>query len=164
MEDWICQYAWQSGGFTYQSYPHGRQTDGIRPDAPASYRWICRSSDLNIIRGAFRSILTSWIELPVKRKCLRSTTSAKSLNWSRNMFENYYLIKLIIIFLQVLWINGILPQKLYDNIWIIKQGYSAFQCRTSYLFLFFIFLTYTFKPARGNPMLAWGEYFGPLDV
>ena len=53
------------------------------------------------------------------------------------MFEKYYLVKLITIFLQVLWINGILPQKLYDDIWIIKQEDSAFQCRTSYLFLFF---------------------------
>ena len=52
------------------------------------------------------------------------------------MFEKYYLIKLITISLQVLWINGILPQKLYDDIRIIKQGDSTFQCRTSYLFLF----------------------------
>ena len=137
MEDGICQYAWQSGGFTYQSSPHGRQTEGICPDAPASYLWLCRSSGLNIICGACRSSLTIWIALPVKRKRLRSTTSAKCLNWSRNMFEKYYLIKLITIFLQVLWINGILPQNIYDDIRIIKQGDSIFQCRTSYLFLFF---------------------------
>ena len=54
------------------------------------------------------------------------------------MFEKYYLIKLITLFLQFLWINGILPQKLYDDLRIIKQGDSTLNKKSQIIAYHFV--------------------------